>query len=188
MDAEPEKEHSAAGHQLDRLQVTLAGPDDLPSVLGVLNDAAAWLAAKGINQWPSPFPADTVRASINRGDTYLASADGRLAGTLAVYWDDPRFWGPRPPDAGYLHRLAVTPWARGIGVSDHLLTWASKHIAEAGRDWLRLDCGADNPKIRSYYERLGFQHRGDVQVTIDGAGTDGSPWRASLYERSTRRV
>ena len=46
--------------------------------------------------------------------------------------------------------------------------------AAAGRDFLRLDCLRDNPGIRAYYGRLGFEHRGDL--VVNGRGM-------SIYER-----
>ena len=55
--------------------------------------------------------------------------------------------------------------------------WANAEAAEAGREFLRLDCLGDNPGIRDYYEDLGFEHRGDV--VLDGR-------TISLYERSVR--
>jgi len=37
-----------------------------------------------------------------------------------------------------------------------LLDWAAHQARRAVREWLRLDCGEDNPTLRSYYEREGF--------------------------------
>ncbi|MGI5227013.1 hypothetical protein [Actinoallomurus sp. CA-142502] len=64
-----------------------------------------------------------------------------------------------------------------------LLDWAGELVAGHGRRWLRLDCGADNTALRAFYERLGFRHVDDVEVTVPGAGTASGPWHASLYQR-----
>lgn len=47
----------------------------------------------------------------------------------------------------------------------------------ADRPYLRLDCAADNTRLRAYYEAAGFAHRGDVEEA-DGAHR----YAASLYE------
>jgi GNAT superfamily N-acetyltransferase len=170
-------------------EMTLATPDQAPLVGALLNESAAWLANRGIDQWPNPFPDDIVRASVARLDTYLAWQDGEPVGTLAVYWSDTTFWGlwrTRPADAGYVHRLAVAQRARGQGLGARLLDWAAGQVAAHGRDWLRLDCGRDNPGLRTFYERLGFQHVDDVEVAVPGAGAGADPWRASLYQRAVR--
>jgi len=80
--------------------ITLATEEDLPLVWGLLDDAARWIAARGINQWPVPFPHEIVETSLGRRDTCLARDSTEVVGTLAVYWDDPLFWGEQPADAG----------------------------------------------------------------------------------------
>jgi predicted GNAT superfamily acetyltransferase len=88
--------------------------------------------------------------------------------------------------AGYLHRLVVARRAAGQGLGARLNGWACAHVAAHNRQYLRLDCGAENSSIRAYYEGLDVQHIHDVEVNIKGArSTDGS-WRASLYERAAR--
>jgi GNAT superfamily N-acetyltransferase len=91
--------------------------------------------------------------------------------------DDPAYWGARPPDAFYVHKLAVRRDRAGRGIGAAVVEWANAEAAEAGREFLRLDCLGDNPRIRDYYEDLGFQHRGDL--VADGR-------KLSLYERSVR--
>ena len=131
----------------------------------------------------APVPGRIVRASIERQDTYLAWSDGSAIGSLAVYWADPTFWGHQPPDAGYVHRLVVTREAGGRGHGARLLDWAADRVRARGRHWLRLDCAAGNTTLRAFYERLGFRHVGDVEVTVPGAGTGPGSWWASRYQR-----
>lgn len=165
------------------LTVTRATEEQIPLVSALLTEAADWLAGRGVDQWPYPFPERIVRTSVRRRDTYLAWRDGDPVGTLAIYWQDTRFWGDRPPDAGYVHRLAVARAARGTELGARLLDWAGELVAARRRRWLRLDCGADNTALRAFYQRLGFQHVGDVEVTVPGAGRGTGPWQASLYQR-----
>lgn len=61
---------------------------------------------------------------------------------------------------------------RGVGVE--ILRWAEYRALWAGKEYLRLNCMADNRRLRDFYERLGFQHRGDI---AEPRG------RASLYEK-----
>ena len=166
------------------MRVDCATAGQLRVVTDLLAEAVQWLAERGIDQWPSPYPERIVRASIDRGQTYVASVAGDPVATLSIYWEDPVYWDARPPDAGYLHRLVVARRAAGEGLGERLIDWAGAHVATQGRRYLRLDCGAENASIRAYYERLNFQHLGDREVTIEGAGSTQGPWRASLYERS----
>jgi hypothetical protein len=139
-----------------------ARPDEIDVVLAVLAEAAGWLRGRGIEQWPDRFPADWVMPAIDRGETWLAEVDGEFFGTLVVQWDDPIFWAGYQAAAGYLHRLAVCrPGTRQGAV---LLHWAEQHAADHGKAFLRLDCVASNARLRTYYERAGYEHVGDVAV------------------------
>ncbi|GAB3827639.1 hypothetical protein ACFPIJ_07945 [Dactylosporangium cerinum] len=84
---------------------------DVGDVLSVLDDAAAWLAAGGVRQWPERFAADWVTPAVERGETWLVRSGGRTAGTVTLDWSDP-LWSDLPGRAGYVHRMAVRPVGR----------------------------------------------------------------------------
>jgi ribosomal protein S18 acetylase RimI-like enzyme len=154
------------------VNVELADVEELNDVVEVLSEAAAWLRSRGIEQWPHPFPADWVKPSIERGETYLVRENGAVAGTITLRWEDVAFWGEEPPVAGYVHGIAVRREFAGLG--PEVLEWAAQRVREEGRELLRLDCRTDNAELRRYYECQGFRHRGDT--TVDD-------FRTSLYER-----
>ena len=131
-------------------------------MLAVLAEAAAWLRARAIEQWPDRFSTEWVMPAIEAGETWLAEANGEAVGTLVVQRDDPLFWAGYPSDAGYLHRLAVR--GHGDGIGGRLLQWAERRAAGAGKSYLRLDCVASNQSLRAYYERAAYEHVGDVTV------------------------
>jgi protein-tyrosine phosphatase len=166
------------------LEFRIAELRDVDLVVRLLSAASRWMADAGIDQWPHPFPRDIVAASIERGETHLASEGPELVGSVALLDQDPTWWGPRPPDAVYVHRLVVSSEARGRGIGDQLLDWAQDQATASGRRWLRLDCGAKNVALRRYYERRGFAHVDDVVVNVAGAGSDGEPWHGCLYQRA----
>jgi GNAT superfamily N-acetyltransferase len=157
-----------------RLEVRRAAAEDVDEIVRVLSEAAAWLLGRGIRQWPDPFSRVRVSAVVARGDFYLASSGGETVATLALMWSDSTFWGERPPDGGYVHALAVRRAHAGRGVGASLLDWAGEQVAGAGREYLRLDCLAGNAELRRYYERHGFELRGEVAV---------DDFTSALYER-----
>lgn len=55
------------------------------------------------------------------------------------------------------------------------MKWGESVARETGKKFLRLNCLAEDRKIRDYYEREGFIYKGDV---------DGPRAKASLYEKS----
>ncbi|MEW9532296.1 GNAT family N-acetyltransferase [Microbispora sp. NPDC049125] len=162
------------------LTLRRATPEDLPAVLALLAEAAHWLDALGVRQWPAGgFPAHRIEPLIAEGVVYLLGGAGRPpAATVAVDGHaDPEFWRPsdRPGDALYVHKLAVSRGYSGQGLGETLLDWAGLRAGAQGRRWLRLDCSKDNARLQSYYSGAGFRHVRTVDL----------PHRASgaLFER-----
>jgi GNAT superfamily N-acetyltransferase len=144
------------------------------TVGALLDEATVWVGERGYEQWPLPFPRDEIAAAVERGEVYVAELDGDAVATVTLLWDDPLYWPDEPADAAYVHKLAVRRSCSGRRIGQTIVEWADRAAAGAGRDFLRLDCLQDNPGIRAYYERLGFEHRGDLVVNERGM---------SIYER-----
>ncbi len=159
---------------ITRLEVVAAREDDVDEIVDILSEAARWLLARGIEQWPDPFPRHRVERLVEGGEFYLGRIDGNVVGTLALLWRDPVFWGERPSDAGYVHALAVRRAYAGRGLGVRLLRWADQQVVDAGREYLRLDCLAANDCLCRYYESQGFVFRGEAEV---------EDITARLYER-----
>lgn len=149
---------------MSRVEVRQATAEDVGEIVDILSEAARWLLARGIEQWPDPFPRDRVEALARRGEFHVASIGGDTAAVFALLWSDSTFWGERPDDAGYVHALAVRRAYAGTGLGERLLEWVELEVAARGRPYVRLDCRADNDALRRYYERLGFEPRGEVEV------------------------
>jgi GNAT superfamily N-acetyltransferase len=160
------------------VNVKRARHEDADTVAELLDEATVWVGELGFEQWPLPFPRDELAEAIDRGEVYVIEGeDDEPVATLALLQDDPQYWGDRPHDALYLHKFAVRRDRAGRGIGAAVVEWANAEAAEAGREFLRLDCLCDNPRIRDYYEDLGFEHRGDL--VLNGRNM-------SLYERSVR--
>ena len=163
---------------LGPLLLETARPEELPIVMGILDECAAWLHGRGIAQWVLPQPPhewEKMRRQIALGHVSLArlEADRSLVGTLRIEWEDP-FWDDYSDVAGYVHALAIRSHVRGHGLGVSLLQWAQGQIADRGRPYIRLDCWKENAPLCRYYENLGFQYRGDFR--------DGN-WIGALYEK-----
>jgi GNAT superfamily N-acetyltransferase len=160
------------------VNVRRAQHDDAKTVAALLDEATVWVNELGFSQWPLPFPRDELVSGIERGEVYVVEAeDGEAVATVTILEDDPIYWPDSPPDALYVHKFAVRRDHAGRGIGAAIIEWANAEAAEAGRDFLRLDCLGENPGIRDYYEGLGFEHCGDLHM-------NGEPM--SLYERAVR--
>lgn len=161
------------------MNVRIARQEDVETVGRLLDEATVWVGELGHEQWPLPFPPAELAAAIDRDEVYVAEVDAEPVGTVTILSDDPVYWGERPPDAHYVHKLAVRRDRTGHGLGAAIVEWADARAAASGRRFLRLDCLRDDPGIRAYYERLGFEHRGDLDDHARGL-------LLSLYERPVR--
>ena len=146
----------------------------MSAVATLLDEATVWVGELGHEQWPLPYPREEIAAAIERGEVYVAEVGNDVVATVTLLWDDTLHWGERPPDAAYVHKLAVSRASAGQRIGSRIVEWADRTAAANGRSFLRLDCMRTNPGIRRYYEELGFEHRADE--VIDGRDL-------SLYER-----
>jgi ribosomal protein S18 acetylase RimI-like enzyme len=160
-----------------------ARPADLDTVVSMLEEAARWMVRRGIEGWtPDGFSRDRIAVLIERGEIYLAVLAGRPTGTFALQWSDRETWGDVPDDAGYIHGLAIRREFAGTGLGREMLVRAEQMVSRSEREYLRLDCVADNEALNEYYRRAGFAYRGravvrglavalyEKRVCVSGAG------------------
>ncbi|MEV1021306.1 GNAT family N-acetyltransferase [Streptomyces sp. NPDC050264] len=169
----------------DAVAFRRATTEQTDDVLGVLDEAAEWLRARGIDQWPDRFEPAWVADGLARGETWLVTVAGEIAGTVTLDRAD-LLWTDAAGPAVYVHRMAVRRRAPGLGAV--ILDWAARTGRQHGAKALRLDCVRSNGRLRAYYEDRGFVHRGDVAVGgAPGQREDEGPvtW-VSRYERTPK--
>jgi hypothetical protein len=146
--------------------IARAEPADIGDVLRLLNGAAAWLHARGIDQWPREFTATDVAPEIAMTEIWLArDGDGRAIGTMRLTADaDPDLWTlPEAAEGGlYVSRLAIDRAHAGLGAV--MLWWAVDYAARLGWKWLRLDARRDNAGLHTYYLDRGWSYLRTVHV------------------------
>jgi GNAT superfamily N-acetyltransferase len=136
----------------------------LPTIIALRDEASAWLATRGIDQWRQPWPshdamADRIAASIDAGETWMVHDGGRVVATVAVdRYADPGLWTPSQRDepAHYIHRLIVRRSNARTGIGAAILDWTDHRAASEHVRWLRIDVWTDNVGLQDYYRRRGF--------------------------------
>jgi GNAT superfamily N-acetyltransferase len=148
------------------ISIRKASPDDGATVSAVLIEAATWLENAGMRLWRAEELREAdIAADVAAGLFFIADCDGVAAGVVRFQLEDQLFWPDVPlGESAYIHRLAVRRQFAGRGVSTAILSWAAERTRSLRRDWLRLDCDAARPKLRTVYERFGFRYHSDRQV------------------------
>lgn len=147
---------------MKEIKIRPARPHEVDLVVGLWEEARAWFAAQGIDQWQYPPRREAIKANVAAGDEcwICESLSGDVIGTITVDQNaDPEFWEPcdLPDDALYIHRMIVRREAAGTEVGSAIIDWASERAAAAGRRWLRLDAWRSNPRLQRYYADRGFE-------------------------------
>ena len=119
--------------------------------------------ANGIPPAWSTVATDRVETDIAQECAYVMRNGGVVIGALAIRTDDVEVWGDQPPDALYIHRLAIEPTMQRCGLGSRAIAWAEQRALSDERTMLRLDAVAENTVLASWYQRLGFEPRGAVQ-------------------------
>lgn len=158
-------------------KIVPAKMDDIDTVLAILDEAASWIIEQKLpSVWmPGRFSREAFLDEISSGEVHVGLVDEKPAGTITLQWSDLVFWGEQQPNSGYVHKLAVRPVYAGQKIGLEMLKWAEATARKAGKRFLRLNCLAEDRKIRDYYERAGFLYKGDVM---------GPRAMATLYEKA----
>ena len=81
------------------MRITRATSDDLGTLVAFRDEAASWLAAKGIDQWQEPWPSEDlmvegILANIEAGETFIVwDTDHTPAATITINrYAKPELW------------------------------------------------------------------------------------------------
>ncbi|WP_328696028.1 GNAT family N-acetyltransferase [Streptomyces sp. NBC_00342] len=173
---------------MDQPNLRPATDGDFAAVARLRDDAARWMLGQGITgQWrPGELTEEHFRLTVKRGgEVWIAESGERMVGAWEVWWEDEAAWGPQPPVAGYVHRLMVDRETAPPGTGRLLLHAAERRIASVGREFVRLDCLADNARLNSYYLDEGYRAVGRIAGKPQPGG---APKSFTLLEKAVRET
>lgn len=117
------------------------------------------LAQKGLKQWEEDeITWAAMSQDYDISDFYIVYQKDEAVGCFCVVDYDPTYWlNDKPKQALYIHKVMVLNKASASGVSDYILD-VFKELGKArGMECVKLDVRAHKEKLRSYYERNGFE-------------------------------
>ena len=119
-------------------------------------EAAKWLQNPNQPLWdPADLTPEKLRAVIQPSEIFVGYVECDAAVAVFLQSRDPLFW-PGVNDALFVHKLSVARRFAGQGYAADMLAWAAEHAKSTGKKFLRLDCAADLPKLRRFYENCEF--------------------------------
>jgi hypothetical protein len=163
------------------LYLRRAQPQDLDTVIGMIDDAKVRLAELGTDQWSTDWAdsqgrsrRDRVEHSLAKGTTWLALFACQhpvrpvvlpVATVTIEKTANPNVWTDseaiREP-AVYLGRLVTADGFGGLHIGTAMLDWAGQHGASYGARYVRIDVWTTNEALHEYYAKRGFDDCGLV--------------------------
>jgi predicted GNAT family acetyltransferase len=138
---------------IQMIAARIASPDDISGVIALGNDAAPEMRALAELTQPGPFHARTHEL----GDFVGVRENGKLIAMAGMRM--------RVPGFTEISAVCTHPDARGRGLAAKLMRIVAAKIV-ARDEQLFLHVYPHNKGAISVYEKLGFRHRADVQLTV----------------------
>lgn len=141
-------------------------PDDLHTIISMIDEAAEWLRGKGTDQWEAPWPDRAARdarvlSGLERGHTWLAEdSDGPMATVTCHAYANPKLWSDleQGERAAYVSRLVVRRRRAGHEIGDRLIDWVGYRARDEWQaQWIRIDVWTTNFALHRYYLNRGFE-------------------------------
>lgn len=172
-------------YQEPNVSTEQAHPEDLTDILKLFDQVQAWLIASGLaGQWGTePFSESELQRErfsgwLEHGLLYALCNQDRVVGSLVINPEIPSYakqaCEQHPKQALYLEAFAVHPNLRGKGLGGRLLEFAEREAERQNIGWLRLDCWADNNRLKRYYLERGYREFAQCEL-----GT----WRGAVFEK-----
>ena len=142
----------------EALRLVQCAEKDFTLFIEVIEEAAEWMASKGIDQWKPGWHRDNQQyllPFLNNENIYLAHSGDELAGAFILSYDGGKLWKGRPGNANYLSKLVIRRKFSGHGAS--LLKQAEDKARDDGALMLRLDCLASNERLCRYYMEKSYE-------------------------------
>lgn len=154
-----------------QIQAHWAKPEEAPAIMELYRITADWLKSKGSTQWADllvGIDRHNTAAAIERGEVVLFKQGNDPAAVVILMlaaspWDL-NLWGDNPSNekAVFLHRMCIHRSFGGTGLGAQVIRWVDSGISyPPNKDYIRLDCIANNPILNAFYRDAGYTRVGE---------------------------
>ena len=153
------------------MEIRLATGNDLPALMALVRRVVPLMLATGNAQWDESYPNQPVfQRDVERSQLWVAEVDGSLTGIAAITTDPEHEYAQAglniDEPAVVVHRLAVDPAFRGMGVAVALMQKAEQLAIERGIRTLRVDTSIENRATQQLFPKLGYRLAGEISLQL----------------------
>jgi GNAT superfamily N-acetyltransferase len=151
--------------------VRLAHAEDVDAVMNLVRRIVPQMRAAGNLQWDDIYPnAAVFQRDVELEQLWVAEVDGQMAGMAALTTDQ----SPEYADVGWditemavvVHRLAVDPEFRGLGIASAFMLQAEAIARLRDIGVLRVDTNTQNAATIKLFPKLGYRYSGEIGLAF----------------------
>lgn len=155
-----------------------ATPEDISTILSLIEEAVRRLKEQGVDQWQDGYPNRAcVEEDVASGAGHVIERQGRVVAYGAVIFTGEEAyrtiegaWLTDEADYVVVHRMCVADAVVGQGFGRRFME-AAEQLSRGRVRSFRVDTHADNRVMQSLLPRLGFTRCGTIRI-------DGRPFEA----------
>ena len=152
-----------------------ANADDIPAILGIVDEARASLKERKVDQWQGPYPsAEHFLFDIERGECFLVLHGEETAAFFTLSTRKEKSYETITDgkwteglEAVVLHRGAVAKKYRGSGIAEKMMHFVDSLTLERGFRCVRTDTHRKNKAMQRLLRESGYRYRGNLQVIVE---------------------
>lgn len=151
---------------MQELTCKIAPTDAIPALHGILNICGEYMhRVQGMSHWYPYRPLERFQTEFDR--IYALYAGDMLIGTFNVKaqprpYYTPDLWSNPDARALYMGGLGILPHYQGKGIGAWAMQQADSVAQADGFDAIRFDGVANNQRLITFYDRLGYRRCGVV--------------------------
>ena len=141
--------------------------EDIDSIMSIVGQVVAEMAAYGNFQWTSEYPtAHRFQQDIKNQSLFVAVKNRAVLGFIVVDRIEPSeyasvAWNREDP-ACVIHRFAVRGGARRHGIASILEAHACELARKSGLHYLKTDTNSSNQGMQGFLKSRNYRYTGDV--------------------------
>lgn len=141
--------------------------EDIREFMQIIKDTIAEMRTYNNTQWDENYPQEKDFISdIQRGNLYVAEREGKLVGFVCINKVEPVEYNGLNWSLNevcmVVHRMAVNPNYRRIGIGTELMKFADELALEHNIRYLKTDTYSINTKMNALFKKCGYNLVGEM--------------------------
>ncbi len=151
-----------------KIMMRKATKADVEKIMKIIAATVEEMKLYNNTQWDENYPqAENFSKDIDAGDLYVDEHEREIRGFVCINYIEPlEYKGIKwhsSEKAMIVHRMAVNPNFRNLGVGFSLLKFSQELALENGVKYLKTDTYSLNDKMNSLFRKFGFQLAGEME-------------------------